>query len=412
MKELCKNIAIVFLSCSAVFLASRVEALTKFTHYLLEEDTVALVDESAVLLDTTSALVPWSMVAVNGETQVSASQTGTAFSLASQILKEALGNLGTAYSVEEAVYFSALETGPSLYFQWLGEIPVALWEEWSGELVNLPGETAMEGILLSGTGEGISFFYEAGGFYYECPVNVLEASRLETVVAQIEGVSRRFAFQAGMDGLWPLTLLCGEGDWPLSYLVSNSYDEGHKALLEVLGFQALNNSQYSTHDGMAIRSGTDTLRLSYDGLISYQREEQSRYFLSHGGVEISLLEQVEGCRNFATGMMQTMETVADLTLSLVEEREETLVIGFSACLGGIPLSYGEGTTVVEFVVEGDEIVEFTLQYRHYKATEQRVPVLPGEIALVIHENLGLAGEDLFLSYFDLGEELLVATWVS
>lgn len=412
MKELCKSIAIVFLSCSAVFLASRVEALTRFTQYLLEEDPLTQVEDVALVVDSASALSPWVIVAVeDGGVARASFQSQGVFEQCAQILKETLGNVEEGRSCSLTEYTRALTSGQSLFFQWMGEIPWVLLGQWSGGFEDISLEHQVESLFLSREGDYLALYYQGGEGYYVCPVVTLDPSRLDAVVAQVEGSPVTFAFEEEED-LSPFTLLWGEELRPVVYTASTAYDEGHKALLEVLGFQASNNAQYSTHEGVAIRSGSDTLRLSYEGLVSYQSEGQSRYTLSHTGMEISLLEQVEGCLHFATRMLQTLETMPELSLTLVEEVGVGLHIGFSAGLDGVPLSYGQGTTVVEFWVEGSEIVEFSLHYRHYRGTEQVSPLLPIGQAKGIGESLGLELGGMFLSYFDQGEDVVIATWVA
>lgn len=415
MKEFCKSLAIVFLSCSAVYLASQVEAFTKFAHYLLVEDAVTVQEISSTASQQSGGVVPWKMVAVRegteGVEQLALSNTEEGFFLSSQLLKEALGNMDSVAEVAQEDYFQAVATGPSLYFQWAGEMPLSLLERWLSGDETGEKEGLASGILLTEYQGNLGFFYEEEGRFYACTVSAIELSRLEELVAELEGTAQRFAFQEeGLEGLDPFTLISQETLSPLVYRASTPFNEGEERLLEILGFQASSNSQYSSYDGLVVRSGTESLRLSYDGEVSYQKEEQSPYLLSHSEAEISLSEQVEGCWQFATEMLSTLDTVPQLHFSSVTESDTGhRVIRFSGTLAGIPLSYGEGMTVAEFEVLGEEIISFSLYYRNYIPTEKQSPVLPVAQALAI---LGEAPWDLMLVYQDDGTEVMSATWVT
>lgn len=412
MKELCKNIAILFLSCSAVYLASRVEAFTKFNHYLWEEDSLTVAEFSSVEQGQIGGVLPSGIVALKEGQQLGALDLEGTFAPASQVLWEAMGNLEQPRAISEETYCQALEEFSGLYFQWRGDIPLALLAEWVSGGTMLELEGSARGIFLGITGEGVSFYYEEEDGFYQSKAVALTESRLLSVVDQVVGEEKYFAFQKeGLENLWPMTLISYEELRPVVYTATTPYDEGQQALLEVLGFQSTTNTQYTTHDGIVIRSGTDSVRLTYGGLVSYQGEEERRYVLSQQGEEITLLEQVEGCRLFMAEILQTLDTVPELHISSVTEEEEGLMIGFSASLSGIPLSYGGGTRVAEFLVEGDVITQFSLYYRNYFPTESHTPVLPLAQAVAIITGLDAPDSSLMLVYQDQGREQVSATWV-
>lgn len=417
MKELCKNMAILFLSCSAVYLVSRVEAFTKFTHYLGEEDSITVQEVYSAVEEPVGVVLPSVMVALGGEgdslTQVGVQSTEEVFLMTSQILKECLGNLATVEEVGLEEYMAALAQAPSLYYQWTGEIPLGMLSQWLSEEDSLEQTGQAKGILLTGDVDGMALYYQSGEGFFRCGLSALEVSRLESVVAQVEGEGVAFAFQQeAWSSLYPLTLLWETERMPVVFSAATPYDEGHNPLLDLLGFQAASSSQYSIQDGVAIRSGTDSLRLTYDGMVSYQSEEQSRFLLSHSQEEITLLEQVEGCWQYGLQIYQTLVTVPELSFYGVSEEEEGRVISFSASLSGIPLSYGNDVVAMEFTVVEDEIKSFSIYYRNYLATETYQPVLPLAQALQIMASHDLEGRELVLAYPDQGGESLTATWVT
>lgn len=417
-KELIKNVAIVFLSGSAIFLASQVEAFTIFSGYLLEEDGVALTETQTEIQDVIGTAMPLAMM-MSLEREGTVLQIGMEgeekqemFSLTSQILRESLGNLEESQKITEEEFLTALVAVPSIYFQWAGDIPLDLLEKSlsGGESVGHVGSASA--ICLAPWGEGVGLYYLEGASYYMRPVSALELGRLSLLLESVEGKQMSFAFQRGeLQGVNPLIMVSDEVKTTLTYEASTPYLQGSQVLFEQLGFQS-SAAAYSTLDGMVLRQGTDSLRLSVDGLVLYQPESRGRYPLSHHGTEITLFEQVEGCRQFAKGIYQSLTVVPEIYLSSVVWEEEQLRVSFSATLDGVLLSYDDSTVVAEFVVEGDEILEFSFYYRQYVPTEEVSPVLPLAQAQAIVQNLGQGQEELLLVYQDSGGERVEATWVT
>ncbi|MFI3255120.1 MAG: hypothetical protein R3Y63_12430 [Eubacteriales bacterium] len=414
MIEMIKNLIIVFLSCSALFLLSQVEIFSRVSTYLLD-DTVQTVKEVDLLFEEQlGGVLPLAVVALDDMGQRGLQyEEGIEdfFSLSSQILKEALGNLTTVEEISFQEFQQLLTTAPSLYFQWGKEIPLVLLESYLSDGQLGEREGTVSGILLSPWKEGMALIYQSKDRYYACPVVALEEGRLEAVIDHLGGEALAYAFSLeGYELVEPLTLV---SPVPLSKMVyrgSTAISSDLSGLLEILGFQSSANAQYSSSDGLVVRGSTDSLRLSDEGQITYQGEEQTRYFLPKEGTSITLFEQVEGARRFASQILQDLETIPQLQFYGIQQEGEGLWIQFSATLDGVPLAFGDSLVAAEFLLVEEAIQEFSLWYRHYLPLEIETPILPIRQAQDIMETFVLDG--LLLVYQDSGRETVSATWVS
>ncbi len=409
-----KNFVIVFLTCSAVFLLSQVEIFSRVSTYLLE-DTVATVQEVDLQFEEQlGGVMPLAIVALDETGQRGlqySEEIEVLFSLSSQVLKEALGNLSTVEEIPFETFGTALSTSPSLYFQWQEKLPLILLENYlsDGQIGSYEGDVS--GILLSPWEEGMALFYQSGEKYYACSVVTLEEGRLESVIENMEGEAIDFAFQLeGYEGLHPCTLVSPQ---PLSKAVFrgvNAFSTDLEGLLAALGFQMSPNTQYSSSDGLVVRGNTDSIRLSDEGQINYQGEEQTRYFLPKEGESITLFQQVEGARAFASQVLQGLETVPVLHFYEMTQEEEALRVQFSATLEGVPLAFGDSMVAAEFLLVEEAIQEFSLWYRHYIPLDVQHPILPPLQAQEILQSFSL--DRLLLVYQDSGREMVTATWAS
>lgn len=419
MKETIKNIAILCLSLLAAYLISRVEIFSRVSTYLLEEAVPTVLEEELSLEAQLAGIMPFAMVAVGQESgqlvQVGLQyepELQAMFGTASQVLKEALGNLSQVEEIGAEAYFSLLTDSPSLYFQWKWEIPFFLLESYLSGGQNDTGDRMISGILLSAWEEGVAVAYESGQRYYVGQVSTVELSRLETLLETMVGEPIFFAFQQEEDysKLAPLTLLYQHLIEKRSYRGAVVFETALSAVLESLGFQLSANAQYSATDGLVVRGGGDSLRLSDTGQITYLREEQPRYLLGKEGQEISLYEQIEGARRFAMGILEGLDTPPQLHFYQVTEVEGQQLIQFTASLEGVPLAMGDSMVWAEFLVAGEVIESFTLWYRNYTPQEGRLPLLPVAQAQEILSLYSL--EKLLLVYQDSGREWVTPTWVA
>ncbi len=405
-KEAIKSLAILFLSCSAVFLASQVEAFTSFSRFLLEENGVVVqqvntglygkshgvVAEGILLREAGGAQwgpLPHSL-AVEGVTQV-----------VLPYIQEALAQIEGEVTLSEEDFRLAVLEAEGIYLSLAQEIPSALWDLWFSVAPWKEKAACISSLFLGEYQDGWGLYYEGEAGFGVLP---LLPSFVMPSLEPWEGMVP-LHLEAGQDSCFRLY---GEEEvLPLLYQASTLTLEDQREMLEVLGFQITGAGQYSTQQGIVLRGGQDSIRLGNDGWIEYQGEESPGYRFSYVGEEISFWEQVEGCRQFAYGLLEYGTTVPDLFYHSHHQEESQLHLYFSAGIGGIPLYQGDSEILAKFTIEGERIVWFSLSYRNYEETEERSLLLPWKQAQGIYPE-----KKVSLAYQDTGAEQMQATWVA
>lgn len=418
-----KNVGILCLTCSAVYLTTQVDAFSNLSSLLQEEELEVVQGTVSETSEVYGMVRPVILVAVReGESGVE--QVGVpydvvmgdvVFAQTTQVLKEALGNLGEMEWISQEEFMGAVTGAPCLYYELFGSLGL----DYLGQWLSLSGGEFREGrevtrFVLGEYGEGIGLYCEGGGLYFVYPVSVVDSSRLEGILGEMEGEELVFAFQEeGYGALHPLMVYGGEPEASVVYRGSSPFEQEDQVerFLGILDYQSTSNGQYGTNDGIVVRGSGDSLRLSYDGRVVYQLEEGSRFQVSRGGEQITLVEQVEGCGQLLLRMLSGLVKVPEVTLYSVEESGGECVVSFYYSLDGVPLVWGDDMVGAEFHLVGENIVGFTVQYRNYVGTEQKNPTLPLRQAQAVLAGRGGVSGEVFFGYQDLGGEVVSAGWI-
>lgn len=421
-----KTLAIALLTGSACFLSTQIEAFSSFT-VLLQEENRTTFSTYPQTTDHTMDFLPINMMAVRTlpqedgtvyseqiGVQYNKEEGGLFFEATSQLLKESLGNISSVEKINQEDFIQSVTTAPSLYFELFGTVPLDLLEKWlqSTNVQGNPGTT--QRFALSLWQNQFSFFYQEGSSYFVCPISVVDSSRLESVLATLTGEPVTFAVtHSQLSRISPLTLWGGEPKETPHYMCSTPFDHSSEMdfFLSLLDFPASIHSQYTTDDAVVLRSGTDSIRLSYDGTVLFQGEGVARYVLPHRSSTITLQEQVEGCASFTNSLFQHMYIVPDVSLHHVETIDEETILSYYFSIDGIPLVFNHDVVGATFHLKGDEIHSFSLQYRQYIQTDDTSPTLPLEQVEAILQGLGIAQRDILFCYQDLGGDTMSAGWV-
>ena len=177
--------------------------------------------------------------------------------------------------------------------------------------------------------------------------------------------------------------------------------------LSALTFSPDTNHIYTTSGTQAIRSGNDTLRLDQNGTMTYHAlaGESSRYRLSG-----RLAEQVEECRALAQDTVGALCGDARLYLQSIRQTDQGTAVEFGYLLHGAQVQLGSESYAAQFVIEGDQLTQFTLHYRTYQSLPEQALVLPEVQAAAALQALGRSGQELCLVYFDSGSDRLSPAW--
>lgn len=429
MIELAKDALILLLGCSALWLAARTP-LTAPLRDLLREDGPRVIQGGNEAGSRDSGALPIAM-AVNlpGGIGLPEGAEGKRcgvcydqaacqelFQKVAGSLAETLSSSGAPEAVSRAEWERALTARLGVYMDFQGQIPLPVLVGWlSG------GETELTAtvrkLALTQWEEGTDVYYrdEGNGGFYRCRSEVADSFSLAEALSGLTANGAFFAFESELcAGLAPDTLLLPDAPSPAAYSAANPMNAGQsalEALVQDLGFSLNSTSFYSTDEQVA-RSGDDSVRLSDRGVVQYQyegRAGEGLFPVPRQEEGDGLFNRVEACRQIALSAMGGRCGEARLYLLSVTERAGGLEIDFGYSLNGIPVLL-DRDCAARFLVEGDQVVQFSIYLRNYTAAGASGLVLPPRQATAALLARGLKGEELLLTYADSGGDTLTAGW--
>lgn len=427
--ELIKDALILLLSCSALWLAARTPLADPLWDLFREEgpqvirgrDQVGGLD-SGVLPMAMSANLPGGIGSPEGSEGVRYGicydQTACQelFQKVAGSLAETLSSSGAPEEVDRGEWEAALTARLGIYMDFQGEVPLPVLVGWlSGGETELTATVRRLVLTQWEGGTDVYYLNEEDGGFYRCRSEVADSFSLAEALSGLTDNGAFFAFESELyAGLAPDTLLLPDAPAPAVYNAANPMNAGQGALeslVQDLGFSLNSTSFYSTDEQVA-RSGDDSVRLSGRGVAQYQYEGRAGdglFPILRQGEGNDLFDRVETCRQIALSAMGGRCGEARLYLQSVTERSGGLEIDFGYSLNGVPVLLDWGCAA-RFLVEGDQVVQFSVCLRSYTAAGESGLVLPprqGTAALLAR---GLEGEELLLTYADSGGDTLSAGW--
>ena len=421
--ELAKDVVIVLLTCSALWLVTRSQIMSSSSGLLQEETPAGGTHETQG--GTRADARPLRIVAsLPGETrtgrcvlQYDQAAVDGLFQQVVGLLVETLSSAGAPEEVTRSQWEQALTTPPSLCLDFQGELPLTVLSGWlAGE--EMDNTATVRRLVLTVWDESVALYYQDrnDGSYYRCLSEVANGQHLTEALASLQDNGAYYAFESGQyDWLDPDTLLTDSVPTPDVYQVKNPLSGDQSALEQIMTALELpvnSSSFYSVGDERVARIGGDNLRLSGNGVVEYHAEEGSSLFTAAAQPEdATLFQVVEACRKLAAATVGSSAGQARLYFSGVRESEEGLEVSFNYCLNGIPVRLEDGAAAW-FQVENGRITRFVLRYRSYTDSGETSVVLPIPQAAAAMEAMGLEGEELLLVYSDNGGETVSASWAA
>lgn len=421
--ELAKDVLIVLLTCSALWLVTRSQIMSSINGLLQEETPAGGTHETQG--GTRADARPLRIVAsLPGETrtgrcalQYDQVAVDGLFQQVVGLLVETLSSAGAPEEVTRSQWEQALTTPPSLCLDFQGEIPLTVLSGWlAGEEID--NTATVRRLVLTVWEKSVALYYQDrnDGSYYRCLSEVANGQHLTEALVSLQDNGAYYAFESGQyDWLDPDTLLTDSVPTPDVYQVKNPISGDQSALEQImtaLDLPVNSSSFYSVGDERVARIGGDNLRLSGNGVVEYHAEEGSSLFTAAAQPEdATLFQVVEACRKLAAATVGSNAGQARLYFSGVRESEEGLEVSFNYCLNGIPVRLEDGAAAW-FQVENGRITRFVLRYRSYTDSGETSVVLPIPQAAAAMEAMGLEGEELLLVYSDNGGETVSASWAA
>lgn len=427
--ELGKDILILLLTCSALWLAAQTPLATPLRSLLREEGPRNRPGQSQVG-DWGLGAVPMAMAAnIPGGADLPEGTEGTRYGICydqtacqelfqrvAGSLAETLSSAGAPEAVTRRQWEQALTSRLGIYMDFQGQIPLPVLVGWlSGEETGLTA-TVRRMVLTAGE-NGIDVYYrdEADGNFYRCHSQVADSFSLAEALSGMTDNGAFYAFESELyEMLDPDTLLLPEAPAPAVYASVNPMSGAQgalEALVRDLGFSLNSTSFYSTDEQVA-RSGDDSVRLSSRGVAQYQYEGQDGNGLFPvlvQGNAGALFDSVETCRQIALSALEGRCGEARLYLVSVREEPEGLEISFGCSLNGIPVVLDRGCAA-RFLVKGGQVVQFAVCLREYTSNGTTSLVMPPRQGAAALQAQGLEGAELLLTYADGGGDITAAGW--
>lgn len=444
-----KNALIVLLALSALYLLGRTQLyvdgaasgghlLSGLKSIFSEEEPVS---PSQVLGDWSQGTLPRPVRMVvltpqgNAGIQYDNTVLDSLFLEFTNPLADALTSAGTPQQVSEEAFRTALSAQrPGIYLDFLGRVPLTNLTAWlSGGRagnVELPHSIRRMLLTLSEDGRVLLYFIDenTGNCYVSETASDL-AQRLERFVAGVSPNGAAFAFQSGeaYASLAPYTLLGGGvSPQPDRFSVTNpvpitdggeDYGDAFEALVRSLSFQPQSMS-YRSRDGVTIQEGSEKLRFSDSGQVTYEAAERTdpRFPLQGLSQNPTEWELVGSAWAFVERVFQTSSASplcgdARLYIQGLEETEDGVAVLIGYQLDGAAVVVGQLGCAARIEISDGAITGFQLQLRKYTYVQQGPQVLPELQATAALEAQEAQGSELLLYYYDdLRGDEVTADW--
>lgn len=342
--------------------------------------------------------------------------TETAFQHLSALFYEALGSMESAVAITEAQFQAALLTAPGFHFDLSGVMPLSALsqhlatQQWSAQAVSV-----CQLVLTVWDGETVVVYQniDDGKFYTSSAPNII-AERIQTASAEFSGQIAQYAFQMeGYEQLSPYTLILAETPQLPEYTFANPMvsEENVQTVLNALGFPQ-NSSRYETTSEWVIRSGGDTLRLSYSGVLTYTKAESGalHFPVTAESDAPTQFEQIAACRRLVRNTIGLFVGEARIHLLSAEETDGTLFVEFGYFLDGASVQLSDGGYAARLTVDHGQITQLVLHFCEFTATADTSLLLPLPQVMGAMQSLEIEGWLMAPAYRSEENNRLVAQW--
>lgn len=394
--EGCKTLLILLLTCSAVYLASRVlfsrQTQTLFPAAEPDAATVPSASFSDLTIRPAAFAVTWDEgrygVLYHQEDQEGYTQV-------SALLAEALSTAEGPLHSSRSGWLKALAE-PGVFCEYPGPMPLDSLERWlSGQdRAALAGFQARQLCVTA----HVLYFRDQSDQLWACALNADLTDALEGLFDLCSPNGARFAMEDAsyrhlrsdtltLPGTPSLPQLAVQD--PVTPGANGQPSETLRQLLQTLSFHPQTNPLYDITGGWAITDSGETLRIGIAGQITYRRSDDSQ-------VRFEAADAVDATRALAEKTVGALGGSARLTLRQVRTEGSATVVRYGyAYRGAAILIHGEDWCA-QFTVENGAITAFTLKPRSYTVLEELpVSLLPQEQAAAALPGAGEQSLELF-----------------
>lgn len=413
--ELGKDLLIVLLTCSAVFLAAQTPIATHLRGWVAPEPpTPAIVRSGQVAL-------PYAMAVRNdlGLYGVSYDETlvERAFDRFSPLFGEALAAAQLPEAATRFQWQSLLES-PGVCCTFQGQPPLSALSAWLGGGDDYPGEA--QTLLLAWDGRQMWLAWRSGESYFRARTSVTYEGHLSSALSDFSPNGAAYAYTLSDDDAYealdPYVLISITAPQPRVYAAASpdliADGDARNALLTALGFLSGTEGAYETADGLAITENGDRLLVTSAGEVTFRAGDEKRYPITREQDVPSAYDAAQTAREVLDRATAPWEGEGDFVLSGAWQTDTGWEVTFHVMLEGIPvLTAGEGWSA-RFVMEGGRISEFAFTLRTYTATETVTTLPTHRLAAAALRSLPSRGGQLILCYSDNRGAALTAGWMT
>ena len=324
----------------------------------------------------------------------------------SALLGEALGSAGAPGEVSAARWQAAL-SGPGVYFDFRGELPLALITEWLGaQIPDWEDPDSVGELALALENGKVRLYYRSGETLRSCDT-ALDGAVLAERLEEFPANGAVFAFEAGEDYalVEDTALLRGHRGALQSYAVRPTLQAGQDAagLLTAFGMNSYMANSYGEADGADIYvEGTMSLRLSGDGTLRFWNTEPAAGELSPAGAAELAARTVQSALGESLG-------AAELRLWSLRYRETGYVAEFCYVLDGVPVLRNGEPWAAQVEITGAGVARVELASLEFTASGGTEAPLRPELEAALVQRAGGGTREL---WYQLWNGQLRADWVT
>jgi len=412
--ELAKDVLMVALTCSAVFLFTRTTFFADVTWRPQPTPPVPV-----QTLRPQQAIIPRSLAVRNRQGLYAVAYDDGAvertFEILSPLLGEGLFTAQTPASITQSQWETLLDC-PSIYCEFEGTPSLSLLSAWLGA-GSFPSDDGIQALLLAQDGEDIWLSWQIGEQYFSALTTMAAESRFSSLLEAFSPNGAAFAYTLAQSDsayctLDPYVLIPMTTPRPRVFTMTAPDFTADDAALErlqiVLDLEA--GSTYTAADGwLAINDESDRLRVSRDGSLVYHARETGRYAVPGSG-EIATAPEAAQAAWELLNRMTEWTGEGQFVLTACEDLSNGWRISFQYRLDGIGVLTGEEGWCAQFTVKGCQISDFTLRLCTFSPTSETTSLPPERLAAAALSSLPDAGSQLILCYSGVEAGLVTASW--
>ena len=416
--ELGKDILILALVCSAVYLAGMTPMMNQLRSWMAPPVPTA----QAQPRQARDSVVPCGVAIRNGLGLYGISYDETlverAFAQVSPLLGRALTTAAETESITSSQWQQLLD-GEGVYCQFQGDPPLEALSAWLGEGGALTG--SVQAMVLGWDGSTAWLAWQSGGARYRARTQVSYSEHMSTVLNEFSPNGAAFVYTLRENDetysvLDPYVLVAMASQRPMTYtaLSPDFIGDGGavETLLGAIGFRSGAGSAYEAAGERAINENGDRLRVNAAGRVVFHAGEESRYPVSASGESATTAEAALAAWEVLNRAAAPWKGEEVFILTGVERTEGGWRVNFQSRLHGIPVHAGAEGWCAQFTVEGRRITDFTIDLRAYASTGGTGLVTSERLAAAALQSQTARGQKLKLCYTDNGASTVTAIWMA